>query len=53
MAAHGIPVIDLYGFTKALNLEEDDLFRDHTHFVPSVIQLHAAFMAGNIRAFTK
>ena len=53
MAAHNIPVIDLYGFTKALNLAEDEMFRDHTHFVPAVIQLHAAYMAGHIIAYTK
>ena len=52
MAAHGIPVIDLYGFTRALGLSGDALFRDHTHFVPSVIRLHAAFLAGHINGFT-
>lgn len=51
MAEHSIPVIDLYGFTQSLNLSGDDLFRDHTHFVPSVIQLHAAYISGHIRAF--
>ena len=53
MAEHGIPVIDLYGFTQALGLSEDDLFRDHTHFLPSVIQLQAAYMAGHINGFVK
>ena len=53
MAEYGIPVIDLHGFTQALGLSEDELFRDHTHFLPSVIQLQAAFMAGHIAGFTK
>lgn len=53
MAAHHIPVIDLYGFTQSLGLQGDGLYRDHTHFVPAVIQLHAAYMAGHIAAFTK
>ena len=50
MAAHNIPVIDLYSFTKALNLEEEELFRDHTHFTRPVMQLHAAFLAGYLNA---
>jgi len=53
MAAHNIPVIDLYRFTNSLNLAGDDLFRDHTHFVDPVIQLHAAFLAGHILTITK
>ena len=51
MAERGIPVIDLYAFTCALDLTGDDLFRDHTHFQPEVIKLHAAFVAGYINAF--
>lgn len=53
MESRNIPVIDLYSFTQALDLPEEELFRDHTHFVPSVIQLQAAFMAGHILTFTR
>ena len=42
----GVRVIDLYGFTVATRLTGDELFRDHTHFTPEVIKLHAAFIAG-------
>ena len=34
------------GFTVATRLTGDELFRDHTHFTPEVIKLHAAFIAG-------
>lgn len=50
MASRGVPVIDLYGFTMALGLEGDALFRDHTHFTRPVMQLHAAFLAGYLNA---
>ena len=53
MEERNIPLIDLYGFTKALKLEGDDLFRDHTHFRDNVRKLHAAYMAGQINAFVK
>ena len=53
MKEKNVPVIDLYGFTKALKLEGDDLFRDHTHFCTPVIQLHAAYIAGQINGFVK
>ena len=42
----GVGVIDLYSFTVATGLVGDALFRDHTHFTPEVIGLHAAFIAG-------
>jgi len=51
MVERKIPVIDLFAFTCALGLTGDDLFRDHTHFLPEVIQLHAAHIAGYINAF--
>ena len=50
MARNQVPVIDLYGFTQALGLSGDELFRDHTHFTPAVIKLHSAFIAGFINA---
>lgn len=53
MKERNVPVIDLYSFTKALKLEGDDLFRDHTHFCDDVRKLHAAFIAGQINAFVK
>ncbi len=51
MAERGVPVIDLYAFTRALGLEGDDLFRDHTHFTEPVMRLHAAFVAGWLNAY--
>ena len=53
MTQRKIPVVDLYGFTRALGLQGDDLFRDHTHFRPEVIKLHGAFVAGYINAFVE
>ena len=53
MTERKIPVIDLYAFTRALELEGDALFRDHTHFRPEVIKLHGAFVAGHINAFVE
>ena len=51
MAEKKVPVIDLYGFTLALGLEGDDLFRDHTHFTEPVMRLHGAFVAGYLNSF--
>lgn len=53
MAAHQIPVIDLYGFTQALGLSGDQLFRDHTHFVPEVIRRQAAYIAEHINGYVQ
>lgn len=53
MNERNIPIVDLYAFTKALKLEGDDLFRDHTHFCNDVRKLHASFIAGYINAFVK
>lgn len=53
MTRNQVPVIDLYGFTQALGLSGDDLFRDHTHFTPAVIKLHSAFIAGFINGFAE
>lgn len=41
-------VIDLFTFTDNLGRKGNDLFRDHTHFLPDVIQLQAAFIANAI-----
>ena len=43
MAEMNITTIDLYGFTKSL---EGELYCDHVHFLNSVTQLQAAFIAG-------
>lgn len=48
MTANNVPIIDLYGFTNALGLEGDMLFRDHAHFQEKAIQLQAAYIAGVI-----
>lgn len=44
MAAAGIPMIDLYGFTKTLGGQE--LYEDHVHFAEPTRKLHAAYIAG-------
>lgn len=41
MDAHGVKVIDLYGFTVGLDVP---LFRDHVHFYPQVSELQAGFL---------
>ena len=41
----GMPVIDLHGFTMALGSAQE-LFADHVHFVESVQERQAAFIAG-------
>lgn len=43
MQAAGVPLIDLFTFTKNLGT---DLFRDHVHFHEHVCQKQAAFIAG-------
>jgi len=49
MTAAGIPMIDLYRFTRNLG-EDRDLFRDHVHFQPTVCAQQAAFIAGTVAA---
>ena len=41
----GTPIIDLYGFTKALG---GNPFCDHVHFTEEVRRLQAAFIAGHL-----
>lgn len=43
MAGAGIPVVDLYGFTKNLG---PDVYCDHVHFHEDVRKLQAAYLAG-------
>jgi lysophospholipase L1-like esterase len=43
MAAAGVPVIDLFSFTRNLG---PDLFCDHVHFTEPVRRLQATFLAG-------
>jgi len=45
--AAGTPMIDLYGFTKALGGHP---FCDHVHFTEEVRRLQAAFIAGHLLA---
>ncbi len=44
MAAAGVPVIDLFSFTR--NLGGAEIFCDHVHFKDHIRQLQAAFIAG-------
>ncbi len=43
MAAHGVPVIDLYTFTANLG---EDLYCDHVHFHEYIRAQQAAYLAG-------
>ena len=45
LARHGVPVLDLAGFTRNLGPLEETL-KDHVHFKDDVVQLQAAFIAG-------
>jgi hypothetical protein len=48
MQANNTPIIDLFAFTRALG---DDVYLDHVHFMESVRQLQAAFIAGHVLAW--
>ena len=43
MQGRGVPIVDLYGFTKNLG---GDLYSDHVHFVEPVREKQAAYLAG-------
>jgi hypothetical protein len=45
MGKCGVPVIDLYAFTKSLRR---DVYADHAHFTEAVRALQAAFIAGHL-----
>jgi hypothetical protein len=47
MLAAGVPIIDLHGFTSAM---EGEIFCDHVHFPEPVQRLQAAFIAGSLLA---
>jgi len=49
-AKNRIPVIDLYGFTWKLGVEQ---FTDHVHYKEPARDLQAAFIAGNINRLMK
>ena len=51
MEKNGVPIIDLFAFTEALGRTGNDLYRDHTHFLPDVITLHAAYVAASINTY--
>ncbi len=44
--AQDIPMIDLFGFTKKLGIEQ---FKDHVHYNDETRALQAAFLAGSIQ----
>ncbi|HEY3415707.1 MAG TPA: SGNH/GDSL hydrolase family protein [Armatimonadota bacterium] len=48
MTAAGIPVIDLYGFTRNLGGEP---YEDHVHFIDTIRQCQAAYLAGHLTAW--
>jgi lysophospholipase L1-like esterase len=43
----GIPIIDLYGFTRSLG-DDGELFRDHVHFLPAICAQQAEFIATSV-----
>ena len=55
MEEAGIPIIDLYGFTRRLSPSAEtleDLYCDHVHFSEPVRQMQAAYIAGWLDAHT-
>jgi lysophospholipase L1-like esterase len=50
MAESGVPVIDLYAFTRSLG---SDIYCDHVHFHDHIREKQAAFIAGWLVAFTE
>jgi lysophospholipase L1-like esterase len=53
MEQNGLDMVDLFAFTDSLGRVGNDLFRDHTHFLPDVITLHAKLIADAINAYVK
>ena len=53
MKKNRIGIVDLYSFTNSLELQGDDLFRDHTHFQQEVIMLQAAYLAGTMNCLSE
>jgi hypothetical protein len=49
MAAAGVPMIDLFAFTRSLG---DGVFCDHVHYIEPVRKLQAAFIAGQLYALS-
>ncbi|MCR9064924.1 MAG: SGNH/GDSL hydrolase family protein [Cytophagales bacterium] len=47
---HGIPMIDLFGFTKKMGIEQ---FIDHVHYNDETRALQAAFLAGSIQNYLR
>jgi hypothetical protein len=43
---HNIPEIDLYNFTK---LQGKDRYADHVHYIPTVVNAQAAYIAGFVK----
>ena len=50
MREHGVPVIDLYTFTRNLG---DDVYCDHVHFHDHIRRQQAAFIAGWLAGFVE
>jgi lysophospholipase L1-like esterase len=47
MSEHGVPIIDLFDFTRRLG---EDAYADHVHYVENVQREQAAFIAGYLLA---
>lgn len=45
MTAHGVPIIDLHGFTAGI---DGEIFRDHVHFRPDVSLRQASFLRASL-----
>lgn len=50
MTKHGIPILDLYAFTRGFG---EAAYRDHVHFTDEVCQLQAAYIAGYLERFVQ
>ena len=54
MAEYGVPVIDLYHFTKALMLDGEVYGeRDHVHFAEEIRRLQAPYIVGAVLGLVK
>ena len=53
MEKNGVDIVDLFGFTESLGRVGNDLYRDHTHFLPEVIALQTGFIAEAINAYVE
>jgi lysophospholipase L1-like esterase len=50
MGKYGIPLLDLYSFTRVFG---ESAYRDHVHFTEEVCRMQAAYIAGYLERFVQ